>query len=94
MEFIKPQPDLFLLPAGTREVVMHAPVGRPEVRDVDTLITPNGVTVLQLRVDESELELLKKGVPVTLMLHQTPMCPVSVGVGGFDLTNGDDKGRF
>jgi hypothetical protein len=86
MEFVTPARESFILPADTIAVAMHAPPGHPEVQTVDTLITSDGKTVLQLQVTPGELALLNAGARVTVVLYAAPMPPIAVGVGGFDLT--------
>jgi hypothetical protein len=85
METVKPNAELFLLPAGTREV------NYAELHDtyetLPSLVTPDGKVISSWLPDAHELELLKNGVPITLVLHtfNRPLQPIILAVGGLDL---------
>lgn len=81
-----PKTEQFLIPDGTRGVTFLGPRGSTNISPLETLLLPDGRVVSQWRLDPNELELLKNGAPVTLVLHsggQVP--PIQLGVGGFDL---------
>lgn len=85
MEIIRPKIELFLFPDGTREVTYAE--HQPEYLALPSLRTPDGRVVSQWLPDANELELLKNGVPVTLVLHtfNEPLRPIILAVGGLDL---------
>ena len=75
----------FLIPEGTKRVTYLGPKGS-DVSPLPTMVTPDGRVVSQWRPDANELELLKNGVAVTLVLHSAGQVPpIQLGVGGFDL---------
>lgn len=75
----------FLLPDGVRPVTYHGPIGS-DILPLETLVTPDGRVVSQWRLGPNELELLKNGAAVTLILYSGGRVPpVAIGVGGFDL---------
>lgn len=82
---IEPKPELFLLPPNT-ETVKYAE-HQPEYVTLPSLRTPDGRVVSQWRLEPNDLELLKNGVPVTLVLYTygQPLQPIVLAVGGLDL---------
>jgi hypothetical protein len=85
MTNIKPKPEMFLLPVGVREVAYAE--HQPQYRTLPSLVTPDGRVISQWMPDPNDLELLKNGVPVTLVLHtfHQPLQPIILCVGGLDL---------
>lgn len=83
---IDPAPEAFLLPAGT-ESVRYAE-DHPDYLPLPSLRTPDGRVVTQWRLEPREVELLRSGEPVTLVLRtfNQPLQPVILTVGGLDLT--------
>lgn len=91
MDPIAPDPKKSLLPPGTKLRKYLAPPSMPQIHGQDvvpleTLVTPAGEIVAQFQPSANELELLKNGAPVTIVLYSAEqMPPISVGVGGVDL---------
>jgi hypothetical protein len=79
------RPDYHLVPPGTREVVYAK--DQPQYLPLPTLVTPDGRVLSQWQPDANELELLKNGAPVTLVLYtfNGPLQPIQLVVGGMDL---------
>lgn len=86
MEPIKPNADLFVLPAGTREAKYAE--HQPEYRTLPSLVTPDGKVISAWKPDADELARLNKGEPITLVCYtfNRPLQPVCLAVGGLDLT--------
>jgi hypothetical protein len=85
MEPIEINAALFLVPEGMRAVRYLGPKGS-NILPLPTLVTPDGRVVSQWQPNANELELLKNGVAVTLVLHSGgQVAPMQIGVGGFDL---------
>ncbi len=84
---ITPEQSKFIVPeGGVRSLTYLGPASRPEVLPLETLVTADGRVVSQWQPTAGELELLKLGVPVTLVLHSGGVVPpIQLGVGGFDL---------
>lgn len=85
METIKPQAEMFLLPAGTREA--NYAEHQPQYGTLPSLVTPDGKVVSSWMPDANELALLNTGVPITLVLYtfNQPLQPIVLAVGGLDL---------
>ena len=85
MNPIEPQPEQFLLPAGTRAV--RVAEHQPEYITLPSLVTPDGRIASQWMPTENELALLNNRVPVTLVIHtfNQPLQPIQITVGGVDL---------
>lgn len=82
-----PDKTKFLLPdAGVRDVNYLGPEGT-DIMPLPTLVTEDdGRVISQWQPSAGELELLKLGVPVTIVMHSAGVvAPIAVGVGGFDL---------
>lgn len=81
---VKPTRSMFLLPDGTRDVAYAE--HQPEYITLPSLQTPDGRVITQWQFEPNELELLKNGVPVTLVLHTfgNPLQPIILTVGGID----------
>ncbi len=88
MKPVTPNPEQFLLPDGTKQVVVaeHQAPYKP----LPSLITPDGQFVSQWLLEPNDLELIKNGVPITLVLMMGQLdfqVPVKLAVGGLDLRN-------
>jgi hypothetical protein len=85
MEIATPDRSKFLLPEGTREVKFAE--HQPEYETLPALVTPDGRLACQWTPTPGEIELLNRGVPVTLVVwtFNRPLQPVSLMVGGADL---------
>lgn len=74
------------VPEGTREIVFTAPAEMPECLPLPTLVTPDGRVLMQWQPTPGELELLTRGVAISIVLYSGGrVAPLSVGVGGMDL---------
>ena len=87
MEIMKPKPEMFLLPEGTRDVTYAEHQQHLGYTPLPSLQTRDGKVVSQWKPDAGELELLKNGVPITLCVWTfgRPLQPVCIAVGGMDL---------
>lgn len=88
MKPITPDPNMFFLPPGTKAV--NVAENQPEYDTLPSLITPDGKFVSQWMLEPNDLELIKNGVPVTLVLlmgQPVFQVPVQLAVGGMDLTD-------
>jgi hypothetical protein len=76
---------MFLLPAGTCEVVYAE--DQPQYHPLPSLRTPDGRVVSQWLPTAEELDALMRGQPLTLVIHtfNEPLQPIQLGVGGMDL---------
>lgn len=85
MEIIKPNAEMFLLPAHVREV--NYAEHQDEYLTLPSLVTRDGRVISQWQPTANELALLNNGVPVTLVLHtfNQPLQPIILAVGGLDL---------
>lgn len=85
MDIIKPNPELFRLPDGTREA--NYAEHQPEYGTLPSLVTPDGKVISSWMPDPNDLALLNSGVPITLVLHtfNQPLQPIILAVGGLDL---------
>lgn len=86
MDQIAPRLDLFLLPPKCEVMPVNGP--QQEYQDLLSIITPDGRVVSQWVPDAGELEMLKNGAPVTLVMHTFgtfKITPVQVAIGGMDL---------
>ncbi len=82
---IQPDRTRHLLGPGVRDVTYAK--DQPEYVPLPALVTPDGRVVSTWQPDANDLELLKNGVPVTLVLHtfNGPLQPIQLVVGGVDL---------
>jgi hypothetical protein len=85
MEIATPDAALFLLPDGTRTVKYAE--HQPEYQTLPSLVTPDGKVVSCWKPNAGELELLQRGVPITLCVwtRNYPLQPVTIAIGGLDL---------
>lgn len=85
MQISKPNVSTFLLPEGSREVDYAK--DQPQYQTLPSIQTLDGKVASQWLPDANELELLNRGVPVTLVYWTfgRPLQPVSLMVGGADL---------
>lgn len=86
MEQIAPYPEMFVLPEGSQLTIYAAE--QPEYEPLPCIKTPDGKVVSQWKPTEEELKRLFDGEPLTLIIltFNQKLQPVSLGVGGFDLT--------
>jgi hypothetical protein len=79
---IAPKEELIrAMPDGAKEVVFAA--DQPQYEPLPAVRIPDGRVVTQWRPSKSELALLYKGEPITIVVHtfNTPLQPISVLVG-------------
>lgn len=81
-----PDREKFTLPEDTESVTYAE--DQPQYQPLPVLRTPDGTLATWWLPDMSELALLNRGVPVCLIIKtfNQPLQPVSIGVGGADLT--------
>ena len=97
MEPIEPKPEMFLWNKADPIRKVNIAEHQPQFRTLPSLVTLDGRLVSQWKPDANDLELLNRGVPLTLIVHtynQINMPPVVLAVGGWDMRNGkpaDDK---
>jgi hypothetical protein len=86
VDIITPDRTKFLLPEGTLEVRIAE--DQPQYQTLPALVTPDGRIACQWQPNAGDLALLNLGVPITLVVwtHYEPLQPVSLMVGGADLT--------
>ncbi len=82
---IPPIKEHFALPPDVEEVTFAK--SQAEYIPLPTLRLPDGRVVSQWLPDTDELQALKNGVPITLVLHtfNKPLQPITLTVGGLDL---------
>lgn len=89
MDIVKPNADLFLLPAGAREVTIAPPPANslPGCEALPAIVTPDGKVASSWRPTAGELAMLNAGVAVTLVVWTSgrPLQPVCLMVGAADL---------
>ncbi len=87
MDQIAPYPETFILPPDTT-LALYAAEQRDRYEPLASIKTADGHVLSQWRPDPLELQRLIDGEPITLIVHtfNQPLQPVSLGVGGFDLT--------
>lgn len=79
---IAPREELLrVMPEGATQVVFAA--DQPQYEPLPAVRIPDGRIVTQWRPSKSELALLYKGEPITIVVHtfNTPLQPMSVLVG-------------
>jgi hypothetical protein len=88
MEQIAPYTEMFMVPPGTILTVYAADQAHLGYEPLPCIKTPDGKVVSQWKPTDKEIEQLRAGVPLTLIIHtfNRPLQPISLGVGGFDLT--------
>lgn len=88
MEQIAPYLDTFILPAGSELTVYAANQAHLGYEPLPSIRTPAGKVISQWKPTEEELKRLFDGEPITLIVwtFNQKLQPVSLGVGGFDLT--------
>jgi hypothetical protein len=87
MNPIKPKREQFLLPPNEEVAEITYAEHQPQYIPLPSLKTRDGRVVSQWMPDPNELELLNRGVPITLCLHtfNQPLQPITLTVGGLDL---------
>lgn len=82
---IEPKRSQFLLTEHVENVIFA--IDQPGYIPLPSLRTPDGRVVSQWMPDANELEMIKSGVPITVISHTFghPLQGLQVGVGGTDL---------
>jgi hypothetical protein len=85
MKIVKPISAMFLVPDGTREA--NYAEHQPQYETLPSLVTPDGKVISQWLPDAGEIEMLKNGVPITLVCYtfNRELQPVTLAVGGLNL---------
>jgi hypothetical protein len=88
VEHIVPKPEMFILPAGTRLIPFAMTQAHLGYEPLIAIVTTDGRVTSQWLPDTEELKRLQAGEPLTLIVHthNQGLPPVSLSVGGFDLT--------
>ena len=88
MEILPPDPSQCVLPPGTQSTTYAEHQKHLGYLALPSLKTPDGKVLSQWRPTPDELAALNCGQPITLVVwtFNTPLQPISLTVGGVDLT--------